>query len=1041
MPQKKENVVTSAVVDVLEHLLPREAGWEVEEQESVLDGNAKTPDIVVKRLRHETVGIDAKWQGGDGERELQAVSDKYWGQPLIAEFRGNSAELNTVMVIRYPERCRRMKRWELQAALPNADDIEYVLVGRSKGTDYRFPRLGFATGSLRDVANAIRIGAVPSARIQAAAKQMREGVEGAARDLHNAVSQNDAIGEELKEILDQGEYSEQAARVACLIIVDAFVFQNSLAGKLQMKPAQSRRHGLKPRLPGDNAEEAAYKIVRPPAYYQVNGIDLKSVVADWDAILGVNYHPIFSGARDMLSRAFTYDAAMAKKVLGELCDVACTLLESHLPQIQELAGEVFQELLVDRKNVKANYTLPESAALISALACPSLPEELTLETLPKVADYACGTGALLNGVYKRIQQLWEERKGETSIGIHRHMLENNLAGCDVFTHCTHLTFAAMASAHPEVTLGATRVITAPFGKHGDKGYKTGSLELLDSQLLLPTMDAKGEQARGDDAATAEIKREFPHGEMDIVIMNPPFLTNGADNNAKKQKLVFGSEFRSDADRKAMLKELGKKKTRVGHGRVAYSYFVELADLKLRDGGQMAMILPATIFSSEPFSGVRKMWAMEYHNVTVVTIAQYSGRDSAFSADTNMAECIVIADKGVGKNTGRATFVCLNERPQSLLAAREVASSILRGKTTRRQEDTPMGGEPIYIGSEIVGQFLDCPISGGEWSATRLRTMALAQTLHRLLVGELHLPLEANSVSIPICLVGDIATVGMHHSRIKSAKSGAFVMHPRGDGAEGHDALYFVKCETQRAMATLSDYKAQMKPGQDELAGRILERNSRTHYHLNLRCTSNSMIASWTDKPAIGVRSLTNAALHDTRWDAAWALWTNSTLGLLCHLAVAGKQQAGRFTLTQKTLPNVSTLDVRKLTDEELGAAERVFNELQDARMLPYRECHWDAWRHILDARLLAEVLGITDTAVHEAMHRLRTMLSAEPSIAGETQSLCNLEAEREEYGYPDDSAALATQQLQLKMQGIPLPDAAAEFEKARAAREAEAKKS
>ena len=110
-------------------------------------------------------------------------------------------------------------------------------------------------------------------------------------------------------------------------------------------------------------------------------------------------------------------------------------------------------------------------------------------------------------------------------------------------------------------------------------------------------------------------------------------------------------------------------------------------------------------------------------------------------------------------------------------------------------------------------------------------------------------------------------------------------------------------------------------------------------------------------------------------------------------------------------------------------------------MLPYRECHWDAWRHILDARLLAEVLGITDAAVHEAMHRLRTMLSAEPSIAGETQSLCNLEAEREEYGYPDDSAALATQQLQLKMQGIPLPDAAAEFEKARVAREAEAKKS
>lgn len=1039
MPQKKENVVTSAVVDVLEHLLPREAGWEVEEQESVLDGNAKTPDIVVKRLRHETVGIDAKWQDGDGEKELQSVRDKYWGQPLIAEFRGNSAELNTVMVIRYPERFRGMKRWELQQALPNADDIEYVLVGRSKGTDYRFPRLGFAIGSLRDVANATRVGAVPSERIQAAAKQMREGVEGAARDLHNAVSQNHAIGEELKEILDQGEYSEQAARVACLIIVDAFVFQNALAGKLEIKPDEIADETA------GNAKETAYKIVRPPAYYQVNGIDLKSVVADWDAILGVNYHPIFYGARDMLSRAFTYDVAMAKKVLGELCDVACTLLESHLPQIQELAGEVFQELLVDRKNVKANYTLPESAALISALACPSLPEELTLETLPKVADYACGTGALLNGVYKRIQQLWEERKGETSIGIHRHMLENNLAGCDIFTHCTHLTFAAMASAHPQVTLGATRVITAPFGKHGDKGYKTGSLELLDSQLLLPTMDAKGEQARGDDAATAEIKREFSHGEMDIVIMNPPFLTNSADNNAKNPKLVFGSVYRSKEEQELMLEELGKKKTRVGHGKVPYSYFVELADLKLRTGGRMAFILPTTIFSIPAFEKVRKLWATEYHNVTVVTIAQNSGYDSAFSSDTNLAECIVIADKGVDENTGRAKFVSLSECPNSLLAAQALASEIQRKQVTRRLEDEALGGDIFKIGSASVASALDCPIDAGEWTVTRLKAMSLGQIAYQLRQGNLRLPGLTDVIELPICPLGEVGKVGASSPDIKQkGKRGAFEMHERESAVqEGYDAIYEVKNITpQRSIQTVPDYKAQVKPFNVKKAHRILrEHNSRTHYHMLLRFSSNSVLAHYTESPSLGVRSITNLKLADRSYDAAWTLWTNSTFGLLYHWAIAGKQQAGRSQMSLTTLGNVPTLDVRKLSKKQLAAAEQILAALQGARMLPYRECHWDAWRHILDARLLSEVLGIKDTAVHEAMQTLREMLSAEPSIAGETQSLCDLEAEREEYGYPDDSAALATQQLQLKKQGIPLLDAAAEFEKARAAREAEAKKS
>ena len=1013
MPQKKENVVTSAVVDVLEDLLPRQAGWEVEEQESVLDGNAKTPDIVVKRLRHETVGIDAKWQVGDGEKELQSVRDKYWGQPLISEFRGNSAELNTVMVIRYPECFRKMKRLELQEALPNAGDIEYVLVGQSKGTDYRFPRLGFATGNLTDVANAIRVGAVPSERIKAAAKQMKADVEGAARDLHNAVSQKSVIGEELKTILDQVEYSEQASQVACLIIVDAFVFQNSLAGELSLKS------------------------VRPPAYYQVNGINLKSVVADWDAILSVNYHPIFQGARDMLSRAFTYDSAMAKKVLEELCDIACTLIESHLPQIHELAGEVFQELLVDRKNVKANYTLSESAAFISALACPSLPEELSLETLPKVADYACGTGALLNGVYKRIQQLWEERKGETSVCIHQHMLENNLAGCDIFTHCTHLTFAAMASAHPQVTLGATRVITAPHGKVSETEFKTGSLELLDNQMLFDALDAFDKKASGAEEATAELKREFPDGEMDIVIMNPPFLTNSADTNAKNQKLVFGSQYRSKAEQELMLEELGKKKSRVGHGKVPYSYFVELADLKLRDGGRMAMILPASIFIIPSFKKVREMWAREYHNVLVVTMAQ----NNAFSADTAIAECMVIADKGVDENTGRAKFVSLSERPDNLLASQVLATEIGRKEVTRRLEDDALGGDTFKIGSASVASALDCPIDAGEWTVTRLKAMSLGQIAYQLSHGNLRLPGLVDALELPICPLSEVGKVGASEPDIKEkGKRGAFEMHERESAVqEGYDAIYKSKNITpQRAMQTVPDYKAQIKPFNVEKAHRILrEHNSRTHYQMCLVYAANSMFSHWTESPSIGVNLITNVRLSELKYEAAWTLWTNSTLGLLCHWARAGKQQPGRGILKLTGLKSVPTLDVRELSDVQLAAAEHVFAELKTARMLPYNECRWDAWRHILDARLLSEVLGIDEPAVHEAMQTLREMLSAEPSITGDKQSVCDLAAEREEYGYADDSAILATQQLQLRMRGIPLPDAAAEFEKARA----EAKKS
>ncbi len=1017
--KKKENVVTSLTVDVLGAVLPRTAGWEIEEQENVLDGSAKHPDIVVTRLGHETVAIDAKWQGAtnQGEANLKEVCAKYRGQTLTTDFRGKSAALTTVMMVRYPETFKPLRRWKLLEAVKAADDIEYVLVGLSKGADYRFPQEGFACGTLSDIANAIRFGAVPSARIQNAAGQMGNAVKDAASELHKVATERPAVAAGLNEILggECGEYGEQMARVGCLIITDAFVFQNSLAGKPQMET------------------------VRPPAYYKTNGIDLAEVARDWNAILKVNYHPIFNDARRMLDAALCYDEEKAETVLQQLCNAACELIKSHLPQIHELAGEVFQTLLVDRKEVKANYTLPESATLISALACPSLPENATLETLPKVADYACGTGALLNGVYKRIQQLWEEQKGESSIGIHRYMLENNLAGCDIFSHCTHLTFSAMASAQPAVTLGATRVITAPCGKTSG-GFKTGSLELLDNQLLFDEMEAEGKQAGGDEIATAELKRAFPHGEMDIVIMNPPYLTNGADNNSKKQKLVFASAFRQAADRKAMLKELAKKETTVSNGTAAFSYFVELAHRKLRDGGRMAMILPATIFTGATFRKVRKMWAEAYHNVKVVTIAQYSGYNSAFSADTSMAECMVIADKGVGENTGRATFVCLKERPQSLLDASEVANRILRCRAVRKQEDTPTGGEPIYVGEEIIGQFMDCPINDEAWSATRLQSMSLLQTTHRLISGELHLPMTQENVEIPICKIGDIGLTGFHTADIKDKKEkdgmrGAFDPYKNID-VEGYDGLWQVQCETQRAIVTQPDAKFKIRTGNEEKAQRILKRSRRTHYHLLPGYPANSILAPWTDKPSIGVASITNIALHDTRGDTVWTLWTNSTLGLLSHWAMAGKQQPGRGKLTLTPLLNVPTLDVRKLSDEQIDAAERVFADVKNARMLPYSECRWDAWRHVLDARLLTEVLGITDTTVHDAMQTLRTMLSDEPSIAGTKNSMVDLAEEGEKHGYADDAAALATQQLALQMRGIKLPNAAAELEKAKAERKA-----
>ena len=130
------------------------------------------------------------------------------------------------------------------------------------------------------------------------------------------------------------------------------------------------------------------------------------------------------------------------------------------------------------------------------------------------------------------------------------------------------------------------------------------------------------------------------------------------------------------------------------------------------------------------------------------------------------------------------------------------------------------------------------------------------------------------------------------------------------------------------------------------------------------------------------------------------------------------------------LPNVPTLDVRQLSDAQLKAADGKLDDLKKARLKPYNESAVDPWRHILDARLLSEVLGITDEETHRAMQRLREMLSEEPSITGTKVRPCSFAQDKKDaasrgvpYDYDDglEAEMLATQQLQLASVGIWLP--------------------
>ena len=977
MSNQRETTITRKLVDILEKMRHR---WDIEVEVNAFTEGGDTLDALVIERGREPVGIEAKFATTTNATKLIKQAESRFVHELETEYRTVGNMLNNVMSIMYPDKFKRVAGRDIEKHLRATDNLHYKLVSRHG----QFPQNGWAKGKVTDIANALYVGAMPTSHLEQAVDEMERSIDTAANLIADAVTEHPAIGSAIEEILHQAVFVTdekishqemfakdknvkihvQTLRMAALIITDAFVFQSALAGKEEL---------------GLGTVRSLSRLISP---LTGGSVDYADVIKDWNTILNVNYAPIFKDARELVE-ALATDDSLVKPILTIVCEAAKNLVDTGLAQIHELAGMVFQKLITDRRYIKANYTLPTSATLLSALVLPKLPAG----KLPKIADFACGTGALLSGVYQRLLMLYEQQGEKNGRDIHRQMLEENIGGADVMPNATHLTAALLASTNADVKIGKTRILTAPYGKQEESQQKNtafavGSLELLDDVSLL---DTEAEQIGGESNRVVKLQQTFQHGDFDIVIQNPPFLKHSADGNTGVPKVVFQGTERPEEEKKALQNTLKLKETRVAHGTAGHgSYFVELADKKLKNGGTMGVILPATVLTSASMQKVRDMWATEYHDVYVITIAGAKSYESAFSADTSMAECIVVATKGVGDNTGHATFVSLTQLPQSMLEATEVANRILRGGDA----------DTLRVGEDERGKQLNLPIRCKKaWGATRAKSTSLLQTAYKLADSVLSLPRYPTLFPVPIARVEDIAVVGFTEPTIKG-KAGAFtVVKGYEKTSDGYPAIWHAKCEQQRTMVVFPDSHAKIRAGKEAQAQRILERISRVHYYLSPTFSATSAIAMFTEEPSIGTCIMTNVAFQEPRHEIAWTLWCNSTLGLVCHWLQCGKQQPGRGRLTHTTLKTMPTLDVRRLSSDALMNAEEIFERLKYKRMLPLNECAEDEVRHELDTELVTKVLGIQDASVLASMQTLREMLCAEPSIQGGKQSKCDLEKE------------------------------------------------
>ncbi len=959
-----EDTITTLFVEIL---MPMSSTWCIHEQTTrPLVENQRKPDVIIRTVDRYPMAVEVKidHKRGPNETGEKQAREYYLGKTLRTTLETSTSAI----AIRLPYRFRTMPRDEIRENLEVSNDFAYTLL--SIDEPHRFPRKGWLEGSIADIATAICIGATPITKIEKAAEVLENGIHRAAVIVNSAIQQRPHISERIGELLVQ-EPGEQTTQMAMLIISNALVFQSSLAGKPDLKTVPSLSE-----LTADYGQ-----------------LDSDEILRAWRDIQKINYAPIFNVAYNLVE-TLAADDKLVGEILSVLRDTARELERMGLAQEHELAGIVFQKLIDNRKILKANYTRPESSVLLCALALPELtknPKKL------KIADFACGTGSLLNGVYQRLLMLHEQMGGNGET-IHQYMMENNLVGCDILPNAAHLTASIIASTYPDVRIGGTRIHTMPYGtSRADGLYAIGALNLLsDPAGTLPLKLGTAETATGQGTETTDLTEAFKHGEFDIVIQNPPYTRGGADSNSNLPKSIFADKKEAPemrAARKAQGRRLAGNNPGYGPD------FVDLADRMLKHNAVMACVLPATAITGNSWYKVRRLWAEEYHNVFVLTISDANTENCTFSSDTTMAECLVVATKGKETDTGSATFICLKRCPDRELEALEIVKQIHNLENIRRLEDGVNLGSSIYIGGDIVGFAISAslPDDALAWPVSRVRDVTVLQTAYQLKNGLLRFPRQKTPIELPICSVSDIAIIGADHRDIRDpSERGAFDVKEGCPDTAEYPCLWHLDCETQRSMIVSPNAHGFIRPHAEVKARKILERTGRVHFNIDLGFSSHSLSVMFAERDTIGIRSVRNVVFENSNYDYAWVLWSNSTLGFLCYFLSAGKQQTGRGSGSKASLESMSTLDVRELSNDSLAKAKQIFNTLKDQMMLPFNQMDSDPVRHTLDRFLLSEVLGITEEEcpdVHEGLALLRKMLCQEPSIHGGKKKKVKLEAE------------------------------------------------
>ncbi len=963
-------------------LAETEARWLAHSDEYILAErtgtlNSGRADILIDDPQMPAAAIEASFNAADADRDAQdrlGQKTTRGGRPLLA-----------VLAVHIPEEYRELSADSVYAKLKDgSQQIAYALHQSvlSDGTKRRWPAKGFIQGTVHDARRLIAAAAMPNEVVEARAAEVAQLVKQAAETLKSTLHENAQ-----RKIAGQvGQNSPlEGLRTTMVLWLNALLIQQ----RLQVQGV----NGIPP--------VRTVSGVTPNPFEQVE---------TWRQIIEINWRSIFEPAVNALAVCGDFYRAGTTEALKRLIEAVGMIEDADLGQHINVGAELFPKLASDRKESAAFYTQPATAELLASLTIrqsDKLESEWGRSDFLRrsiIADLACGTGTLLREGYLRVQTLHEWAGGtEDSVAaLHCGAMEHGLRGTDISPIAAHLTSSSLANIGKGESYGETQI---GWVKVGGRTALTGALEYLEATFTEDLFGQSLGRAGGvqHEASSVEVR----HGSVDWILMNPPYSRTRGGQSA------FDLKGLTEEDRKRCQKRWGvlvnDKPARLRAGMAAS--FLVLAKHKVKAGtGRIGFVLPLTCAFADTWTETRRMVEAEFTDIVLIATASGASlKQASFSADTGMEEMLLVATRRKHpQKKGRALLHCvtLYEPCTRNGEAREVTRAIEQAKAQCTATNMT---HPITVGNSEIG-CITVMYANGEglpWNMVGVIHGGLALAADALTRGTLdHIAGTPIPLGLEMGTIEDIFHVGPTHHLIGHPKGnepiGAFEFHPvtsETDAIGVDRALWEASAKTQRSLRVLPTHKGLAPPGvgSQEQRQKMRLYASTLFYARNLRWTSQALLSASTPQPTLGGSTWTALIHEDVRVRKAFALWWNSTLGMIVHWTQGQRTQNGRSRTQIGALRKIPCPRLDRLPDAVLEMAAARFDALCNQALRPAKDAAIDPVRQEIDAAVsymfeihkaqsvseeVTSLQSIPESGIRNAMEILRTLWCAEPSVHG-----------------------------------------------------------